>query len=136
MAKTKKRGIGDDGEELACKFLSKAGHTVVERNYWRPWGEIDIVSEKGNVLHFIEVKSVSRELGEDAAPAGESPLGGVRPEENMHEAKLRRLHRAIQTYLLEKRVSDNKLWQIDLACVYIDFQNKKAKVEMLENIVL
>ena len=88
------------------------------------------MTEKGNTLHFVEVKSVSRELGEGA------PVGQIRPEENMHEGKFRRLHRAIQTYLLEKKVGEEKLWQIDLACVYIDFKNKKAKVELLENIVL
>ena len=128
MAKTEKRKIGDIGEDIASKYLIEKGHRVVERNYWRSWGEIDIVSERAKTLHFVEVKSVSRE-----APFSG---GGIRPEENMHVAKLRRLHRAIQTYLLEKRVPESKSWQIDLACVFIDLKNKKAKVELMENIVL
>lgn len=122
MAKTEKRKLGDIGEEIACQYLLERGHKMVERNYWRPWGEIDIVSDREGVLHFVEVKSVSREA--------------IRPEENMHEGKLRRLHRAIQTYILEKKIPESKNWQIDLACVFIDVQNKKARVELMENIVL
>jgi hypothetical protein len=53
----------------------------------------------------------------------------------MHPAKLKRLHRTVQTYLLDHKVPEDKTWQIDLACVYLDFERKKAKVEMLENIV-
>jgi Holliday junction resolvase-like predicted endonuclease len=78
------------------------------------------------MLSFIEVKSVSRESAER----------GVRPEENLHPAKLKRLHRAIQTYLLDHKVPDSKAWQIDLACVFLDFSTKKARVELLENIIL
>jgi Holliday junction resolvase-like predicted endonuclease len=60
----------------------------------------------------------------------------MRPEENVHPAKLKRLHRAIQTYLLDHKVPEHKEWQIDVACVYLDFATHKAKVEILENVVL
>src|SRR6185436_5677145 len=98
MAKSERRKIGDIGEEIVAKKLLGEGYSLVERNYWRPWGEIDLVVQKGNILHFVEVKSVSREAPFSSA--------GIRPEENMHEGKVRRLHRAIQTYLLEKKVPE------------------------------
>jgi len=78
----------------------------------------------------VEVKSVSCESVRNIS------RGTVRPEENMHEGKLRRLHRAIQTYLLDNKVPEDKEWQIDLACVYLDLERKEAKVDLLENIVL
>ena len=127
MAKTAKRATGDIGEEVTAKFLINKGFSVIERNYWKPWGEIDIVAERANILSFIEVKTVTREPGRE---------GGVRPEENFHPAKLKRLHRAIQTYLLDRKVPESKVWKIDLACVFLDFSTKKAKVELLENVVL
>jgi len=108
-----------------CKYLETKGFRVLERNYLRKWGEIDIVAEKDQLLSFIEVKSVSREPGK-----------GYRPEENMHPAKLKRLHRVIQTYLLDRKVPDSKEWRVDVACVYLDFSTRKAKVEMLENVIL
>jgi putative endonuclease len=119
---TEKRKKGDAGEEVACKYLENKGYIVKERNYWKPWGEVDIVAQKGEVLKFIEVKTVTREI--------------IRPEENFHEAKLRRLHRAIQTYLLQKKVPDSVPWEIDLACVYLNYETKKARVELFENIIL
>jgi putative endonuclease len=128
--KTAKRTIGDKGEEVACAYLEKKGDKVLQRNYWKPWGEIDIVAERGNKLVFVEVKSVSCESVSDIS------RGTVRPEENMHFSKVQRLHRAIQTYLLDHKVNEDKEWQIDLACVYLDQVRKEAKVELIENIVL
>lgn len=138
MAKSKKREIGDIGEEIACIFLERAGFVIVERNYWKPWGEIDIIGKKDNVLRFVEVKSIRRSF--DGQVSREKTYFGtretVRPEENMHSGKIRRLHRAIQTYLLEKKVPEHLVWQIDLACVYVDLEAKKGRVELLENIIL
>jgi putative endonuclease len=129
MAKTVKRQMGDTGEEVACKYLVNKGFSVVERNYLKPWGEIDIVAQKGEgrtkKLYFIEVKTVTRET-----------TSGYRPEENVHPAKLRRLHRAIQTYLLDHKVSGETEWQIDVACVYLNFETRKARVEVLENVIV
>ena len=126
MAKTQKRSVGDTGEGIVCRYLEDKGFSVLERNYLRPWGEIDIVASKGDFLHFVEVKSVTREPGR---------VGFFRPEENMHKAKIKRLHRAIQTYLLEHKVKEEASWQMDLVCVYINFETRKAKVELFQNIV-
>ena len=48
--------IGQVGEDIACKFLMKHGFTVLERNYTKKWGEIDIIAQKEDVLYFVEVK--------------------------------------------------------------------------------
>jgi putative endonuclease len=125
MTKTAKRQVGDIGEDVVCKYLDTKGFRVLERNYLRKWGEIDIVAEKGQLLSFIEVKSVSREPGD-----------GFRPEENMHYQKVQRLRRAIQTYLLDRKIKESQKWQFDLVCVYLDEVNKKAKIKVLENIIL
>lgn len=131
MAKTAKRQTGDLGEDVACKYLQGKGFRIVERNYLRKWGEIDIVAEKGPLLSFVEVKSVTHEKGS----RGTSPPG-YRPEENVHPAKLKRLHRAIQTYLLDRKVPEDRPWRVDVACVYLDFSTRRAKVEVLENVIL
>lgn len=128
MAKTAKRTLGDIGEDVACKYLEAHGYSVVERNYSKPWGEIDIVAEKGDYLVFVEVKSVSRE----SSPRVSQET--IRPEENMTQFKLVKLHRVIQTYLLARKVFEDRSWRIDLACVYLDLKMKKGRVEMFENI--
>jgi len=112
------------GENIACSFLAKRGFEIIERNYLRKWGEIDIVTRKDGVVRFIEVKSgVTR-----------GTLDSYRLEENMHLWKLKRLGRVIQTYLLEKKLDCE--WQLDLVTVKMDEINRKARVEMIENIVI
>jgi putative endonuclease len=131
MAKTKKREIGDIGERVACKYLELKGFRIVERNYLRKWGEIDIVAEKLGILRFVEVKTVSREMG--SRGTGESYF---RPEDNVHPAKIKRLHRAIQTYLIDNKIGEQKEWCLDVVCVYLNQTTRKAHVEMLENVIL
>jgi|SRR3989338_3853923 len=124
--------VGKIGEETACRYLKKHGFATVERNYWKKWGEIDIVAKKNNTLHFVEVKAVARLLGPRASKSSDS----YDVEENVHPWKLRRLSRAIQTYLLERHISDDQEWQVDVITVELDFTTRNARVKMLDDIGL
>lgn len=120
-----KKKIGALGENIACRFLVKHGFMILDRNYNKKWGEIDIVAEKDKAVHFIEVKTVvSYETDK------------YRPEENVHYQKFKRLSRVIQTYLLDKGVSCETEWQIDVIAVFLDLENKKAKFRFTENIIM
>jgi len=132
MTITEKRRLGDIGENCAAEFLVRRGYTIIDRNYLRKWGELDIVAEKGNRLHFVEVKSVSRRTAQWDVTHGTS---AYRPEENVHPQKLKRLSRAIQTYILEKRL-DHLDWQLDIAVAYVDEEARRTRVELLENIII
>lgn len=123
---------GEIGEGIASNFLAKKGYNLICRNYRRKWGEIDIIMEKDKVLHFIEVKTVSRR---SYGGRFEQEINNYRPEDNMHPWKLKRLQRAVQTYLLEKYKSD-PIWQFDLVCVFLDQERRVAKVRFMENIIL
>lgn len=124
--------IGELGEDIACKYLISKGFSIVERNYTKKWGEIDIIAEKADKLYFIEVKSVSCATLPDFKD--DNPFT-KRPEENMHPWKLKRLSRTLQTYLISHKIG-NREWQFDLLLVYLDLDNRKARVRTLENIVL
>ena len=50
------RQIGDKGEQAAADWLTVRGHEIVARNWRTRYCEIDIVSVKGKVLYFTEVK--------------------------------------------------------------------------------
>lgn len=138
--RTEKRKLGDIGENCACEFLKRRGYTIVERNYLRKWGELDIVARKGNILHFVEVKSIRQEVvGQVSRENSADTLHkkqpeAYRPEENMHPGKLRRLAQTIQIYLLHTKHEPE--WQLDLITAYIDLKTRQARVEMLENIVI
>lgn len=128
--KSKKRKIGDMGENIFVKHLVKHNYKILDRNYSKKWGEIDIIAIKDKVLHFIEVKSVSvRYTLSDISDNYE-------PEENVHPWKLKRLSRAIQTYLAEKKIDDDAEWQVDVAAIFLDFRTKKARIRVTEDIGL
>ncbi len=124
--------IGQVGENIAAEYLARRGLRLIERNYRQKWGELDLVCEKGRVVHFVEVKTVSRELSLTHIPR-EYMLD---PADNMHPGKLKRLARVIQTYLLGHFPDQEPDWQLDLVCVYLDMSLKKAHVELVEDIDL
>jgi putative endonuclease len=131
MTISAKRRLGNIGENVAAEFLTKHGFTVLDRNYLKKWGELDMVAKKDNVIHFIEVKSVSRKTSDWVT----HETSGYKPEENVHPQKLKRLARTMQTYLLEKRL-DNVDWQLDIITTLIDEDERKARVEIIENIII
>ena len=118
------RLIGNQGEDIACEWLKKHNFLIIDRNYLKKWGEIDIVATKDNIIQFIEVKSVT----------GDGK--GHRPEENVHEMKTRRLKRVIQTYLSERKYGLDAQFKFHVVLVYMNENTRRAKVTMLENIIL
>jgi putative endonuclease len=121
--------IGELGEGVACKYISEKGFSILERNYTRKWGEIDIIAERNNVLYFIEVKSKSvSSLDFMIEKDG-------RPEENIHLWKIKRLRSVIETYIISKRLGDID-WQFDVLIVYLDLEKRNARVKRIENIIL
>jgi len=144
---SEKQKIGEMGENLAERFLVKHGFSVLDRNYTKKWGELDIVIEKDNKIHFIEVKSVSYETlkdvfisslhkYDDVSYETSDNIDSYRPEDNMHPWKMKRMSRTIQTYLLDRRIDEDKDWQVDLLIVYLDMNNKKAKIKVVKDIIL
>ncbi|MCL5010547.1 MAG: YraN family protein [Patescibacteria group bacterium] len=48
---------GSSGEELAVKFLKSQGYKILDRNFSKRYGEIDIIALDADTLVFIEVKT-------------------------------------------------------------------------------
>jgi len=126
--------LGQIGEDVACAFLKNRKYSIVERNYRKKWGELDIIAKREGRLHFVEVKSVSRENLRHVLR--ETYKDRHRPEDNVHPWKLQRLGRTIQTFLLERNISEEQKWQFDIITVYLDTERKEAKCEFMEDIVL
>ena len=107
------RSKGDYFEDKAVEFLSSNGYLIVERNFYaKKLGEIDIVTTKNGVYHFIEVKS------------GET----FEAVYNITPSKLRKLLRSVEYYLKVKKLDVS--YCID-AMIYAG-----EELEYLENITL
>lgn len=122
--KDKNIQTGALGEDVASIFLKNKGFSVIGRNYRKKWGEIDLICKKEKIIHFVEVKTVVGKIS-----------SGIMPEENVHEKKLKRLFRTIETYRAENKMGDSD-WQLDVVAVFLDVDNKEARVRMTENIVV
>ncbi len=51
--------IGNEGEELAKKYLVEAGYKIIATNFRYKRAEIDLIAEKEKRIIFVEVKTRS-----------------------------------------------------------------------------
>lgn len=117
------RKFGDWGERLAQDFLQKRGYEILDRNFQRRCGEIDIVACKDDVLHFIEVKT--RTL------ASIEKFG--HPQEAVTGPKQRKIIQTAFEYITEKDCGQNKKWQIDVISIIYSKTDQKAKISFIAN---
>ena len=149
----KRKIIGALGEALVVKHLRNKGFTHIMSNFLRKQGEIDVIMLNDGVLHFFEVKTVSREnklvnlravnAGSNGSSAsviretnGYSTAGHMHmPEENVNPVKLRKISKMIQIYLGEYGIGYRE-WQFHVAVVFLDQKNKKACIKFIKNVPL
>ena len=117
-----KSNIGVLGEDIALKWLTSKGFSLLKQNFKTFHGEIDIVVRKDNETHFVEVKSVDISRGTPQK---------INPKDNFTYAKSLKMAKAIEYYLM--KYPNVKAFKTILLCVYIDQTLKQAKVEYIEN---
>jgi putative endonuclease len=61
LQKTNKRETGRTGEDIAVNYLKQKGYHIIERNYFKRCGEIDIIAKVNETIVFIEVKTLYNE---------------------------------------------------------------------------
>ena len=123
--------IGKIGENIACEWLKSKGFIILEQNYLKKFGEIDIVARETKKMHLIEVKTVSYETREDLDYSVSHETW--RPEENVHKEKQRRLKNAIAVWLSEHRYKGE--WQIDILTVKLVPREKYAQIKIIGNVI-
>jgi Holliday junction resolvase-like predicted endonuclease len=103
--------------------------TIRDRNIARKTGELDLIAQGGDTMHFVEVKTVL---------ADEFPEEGYAEDEydpslNLHEAKVRKVARTAEWYVLEKGWGGE--WQVDGCLVWLRRRDGLARVHYLPQIV-
>ncbi|MCI0561754.1 MAG: YraN family protein [Nitrososphaera sp.] len=125
----RRKAIGRLGEKIASQFLIRKGFKILERNYRKPWGEIDIIAEKAGMVRFVEVKSVSYETLPDVT----REMSSYRPEEQVHPFKLKKIARTAEIYMNTKK--DSREFQIDVVGVFLDTKERKARCRLFEQVL-
>lgn len=60
--------LGKEGENMALQWLQQKGYIIMHQNWRSSHYEIDIIATKGEVLHFVEIKTRSnKKFGEPEA---------------------------------------------------------------------
>ncbi|MEZ4194858.1 MAG: YraN family protein [Candidatus Paceibacterota bacterium] len=130
---THNKQVGKIGEEITAKYLKNKGFEILAMNYLKKWGEIDVVARgTDKKVHFVEVKTVSYETKQALTEAVTRRTW--RPEENVHAEKLRRLSRAIESWLMEYKYNGD--WQIDVMAVRIVPREKFGTAKYIPNIIV
>lgn len=110
--------VGKKGEEAAARYLWKKGYRILERNFRRGGGEMDIIAEKKGRIHFVEVKATEKTH---------------RPEERVDPAKRLVLRRTAAWYLGDYRDSPEGGYQFDVLSVWLDESGKATRFLLREN---
>lgn len=111
---------GDQGEDLACKYLKNLGYQIIERNYRIRGGEIDIVARDGDTLVFVEVKA---RFSHDFGP----------PAESMTPWKIKTLLKTAMFYVLKVNWG-NREYRLDFVSIDFVDNTTSPKIELIKNI--
>ena len=104
---TNNRTIGSIGENHAAWYLYQQNYEIIERNYhFSNQGEIDIIARDGNVLIFVEVKTIRQKM-----------FG--KPEDKVDEFKQEQLYKIAEAYLAEQD-TDEMECRFDIISVNIE----------------
>lgn len=112
---SEKRKIGNIGEEMVAQYLLDRGYRILARNYLKPYGEVDIIAFKDDIVCFVEVKT------------RKSTKYGY-PREAVNYYKQQRIARASQAYLVENNMTDY-IMRFDVAEVF----TVSRKINYIEN---
>ena len=116
-----RRQFGDKAEAAASVYLQNKGYTIIEKNYRKPWGEIDIIAKKGSLMVFVEVKANAKTL--DSA---------FNPEVRADHNKLRKVIRTATLYLGKRPGGLDNEWRIDI--ISVTMNETVARITHFKNV--
>lgn len=113
--------IGKFGEKLAKDYLIKQGYKILALNKQISHKEIDIIASIKGLYIFIEVKT---RLNTNPYLA----------EEALSTFKLRRLKRAISSYIYWKEI-DVDMVRVDFVAITLNSLTKIAKIKHFKDVI-
>jgi putative endonuclease len=114
-----RQSLGKHGEDVAARFLTQLGYSIIERNFRIRYGEIDIIARDGETLVFVEVKTrCGRQYG--------------LPEEAVTARKLREIVKTSEFYCL-KHPEHQGLQRIDVIAIEEGPSGQIDRIEHIKN---
>ena len=119
---TQKSETGKIGEDLACRFLRDQGYRIIDRNFKRTFGELDIIcQDPDRTLVFVEVKTMKPFYNS----AGNLVDPQLKPEDQMSRSKFLKTAKIAAAYAASNKnlIQDDRGWRIDLVAISIESKN-------------
>jgi putative endonuclease len=117
--------IGKIGENYALEYFRAKGWHLLERNFSKKWGEIDIILRKDDITLFVEVKTVVSHEN-----------SSFHPEDNVTMLKQRKIRKMVNTYLWETYGTLESKIEFNVACVYIDRSMNILDINIIKEVLL
>lgn len=108
--------LGKLGEELAVDFLQKNGYSILETNWTFQKAEIDIITQKENILAVVEVKT-------------RSSIDFGLPQDFVKPKKIQLLVKAVNEYV----ISNDLDVEVRFDIIAIHKESNDYKIEHIEN---
>jgi len=115
---TDKQITGQTGEQIAADYLVEHGFKILHTNWQQGHKELDIVAEKNNVIHIVEVRSLSSSRLQQ-------------PYQSIGKLKQRNLIAAADAYIQRYQLTQET--QIDI--ISIVFNGAKHTLEYIPNAI-
>ena len=106
MINNNKKDIGSKGEKLAAEFLALHNYEIIATNFFSPYGEIDIIALKDEILVFIEVKTRSSNL--------DSALNSI------SISKRKKISRTASIFLAKNREYEDMFTRFDVIAILLN----------------
>ena len=113
-----KQHTGQAGEQIAADYLSKNGFKILHTNWRMGHKELDIVAEKNNRLHVVEVRSLNSAFF-------------MEPYQSIDKAKQRHLISAANAYVHRYK----HLEEVQIDVISIVFNGAEHRLEYIPNAI-
>lgn len=110
-----RRQRGQEAESVATNFLKNLGYKIVERNFFTRFGEIDIICKDGDILVFVEVRSLKRR--------------DFHPLQTLSRQKMNRILKAIEWYLTKNELYGKQDCRLDIIGVIVSNSNEVVHIK-------
>ena len=115
---TEKQDIGHKAEQIAADYLREKGFSILDMNWRSGSKELDIVAEKDDMIHVVEVRSLTTAFFQQ-------------PYQTIGFAKQRNLLQAVNAYMERHKVSK----EVQLDVISVVFSGANYKLEYLPNAI-
>jgi len=114
-----KKTLGLKAEKIAENYLKKRGYKIIKRNFSaHPWGEIDIIAKKKDLVLFVEVKALTK-------------VNWTKPWEKVNKDKQQKIKRSAFVYL-NSFGREGESYRFDVISVEFNKDNSVNNIDHIE----